>query len=87
MNEEQLRQAVQICIEECVGRESDFEGIDVDTLTEWRFQGALGFGGKLWRKGNGFKVSCYSEDETESRRAMIAKANERLALIEVEGIE
>jgi hypothetical protein len=51
-------------------------------VTEYRFQGALGFGGKFW-PGSGDelnppRVTCYQEDETPKRREMIDKANERL---------
>jgi hypothetical protein len=49
---------------------------------EYRFIGALGFGGKFW-PGSGDElnppyVTCYQEDETPERRAMIDKANKRL---------
>jgi hypothetical protein len=48
--------------------------------TEYRFIGALGFGGKFW-PGDEFdppRVTCYQEDETPKRREMIDKANKRL---------
>jgi hypothetical protein len=45
---------------------------------EWRFQGALGFGGKFWANGGEWYVNCYREDETPERRAMITQANEAL---------
>jgi hypothetical protein len=47
---------------------------------EWRFQGALGFGGKLYPGGYGepHRVGCYREDETPERRAMVERANEAL---------
>lgn len=46
---------------------------------EYRFQGALGFGGKLWNEAhNGLSVDCYDEGLTAERRVMIAKANLRL---------
>lgn len=47
--------------------------------TEYRFQGALGFGGKLWMVRDRLYVNCYREDETPERLEMIHKANERLA--------
>lgn len=49
---------------------------------EYRFCGALGFGGKFRNNGNNENipyVDCYREDETPERRKMIAKANKRLA--------
>jgi hypothetical protein len=50
-----------------------------DTM-EYRFQGKLGFGGKFWPGGDFYPphVSCYMEDETDERRAMIRRANSRL---------
>lgn len=45
--------------------------------SEWRFCGALGFGGKF--RSPAFRVDCYPEDETPARREMISKANEQLA--------
>ena len=42
---------------------------------EWRFQGNLGFGGKLWFEREGWRVSCYPEDETPRRCEAIEKAN------------
>lgn len=59
---------------------------DACAFREFRFQGALGFGGKLWKTWqqteSGWRevlsVTCYSEDSTPARRTMIALANERL---------
>ena len=51
---------------------------------EYRFQGALGFGGKFRNNGNHENtpyVDCYQEDETPARNAMIAAANKRLAAL------
>ena len=49
--------------------------------TEWRFQGNLGFGGKFWNEHNGWRVSCYQEDETAERRAAMTTADLRLAAL------
>jgi hypothetical protein len=46
---------------------------------EYRFMGALGFGGKLHLQGQRLYVSCYRENETPERLAMIERANQRLA--------
>jgi hypothetical protein len=46
---------------------------------EFRFQGALGFGGKFWNYDGRWFVKCYPEDETPERLRMIAAANARLA--------
>jgi hypothetical protein len=56
---------------------------------EFRFMGALGFGGKLWFQPSSlglhppFSVSCYPEDMTPERREMIDRTNAALATIEV----
>jgi hypothetical protein len=46
---------------------------------EFRFCGALGFGGKF--RYPAFSVDCYPEDETPDRRELIVEANKRLALL------
>ena len=60
-------------------------------LSEWRFMGKLGFGGKFWRTtgrradeswGEVWRVDQYPEDATDESRAMIADANERLATLQ-----
>ena len=48
-----------------------------DGTREYRFQGDLGFGGKYWPETN--TVSCYSEDMTDRRRAIITDTNGHLA--------
>ncbi len=69
----------KILVEECgaspietafVSRQGDF--------TEWRFIGGLGFGGKIWKGRGRLYVTCYCEDETSKRLAMIKRANLRL---------
>ncbi len=45
---------------------------------EWRFQGALGFGGKFWGSSDGFRVSCYVEDENRARKKCIRLTNKAL---------
>lgn len=45
-------------------------------ITEYRFCGSLGFGGKFW--ADRFKVSCYMEDETPERLKAIVEANRLL---------
>lgn len=49
---------------------------------EYRFMGALGFGGKFYNEGNRrWEVGCYLEDDTPARTEMIRRANERLAAL------
>lgn len=81
---------VAILFEECGWSPG---GIDVydfvhrvatDGCDEYRFQGAFGFGGKFRNNGNFNNtpyVDCYGEDETAERRAMINRANERIAVL------
>jgi len=45
---------------------------------EYRFQGALGFGGKFRRDGKRLYVNCYAEDFNEERAKMIKAANKAL---------
>ena len=52
--------------------------VDADTR-EYRFCGRLGFGGKFWVER--FAVSCYSEDLTPEREAIIARTNAALAAL------
>lgn len=46
---------------------------------EYRFQGELGFGGKLiWDQARGFRVTCYPEDRTPERDQIITTTNRAL---------
>ena len=51
---------------------------------EYRFMGALGFGGKFWRANQHWYITTYSEDETRERRAFIEQADKRLAVLRAE---
>lgn len=53
-----------------------YEKDDEDEMTEWRFSGNLGFGGKYWKQRN--QVTCYSEDETTERNILVDKINKLL---------
>ena len=66
---------------------------DLDTpmrCNEYRFQGSIGFGGKLYRdryfgdeRGVGVhRVGCYSEEESADNLAKIDKANEAIRGLE-----
>lgn len=58
--------------------ESYFLSNILDRGIEYRFQGALGFGGKVWLKskpGAVPYVTCYPEDLTDEREIMIRAAN------------
>ncbi|MFA5152820.1 MAG: hypothetical protein WC554_09695 [Clostridia bacterium] len=51
---------------------------------EWRFMGALGFGGKFWNEYSyinnkyEWRVSCYLEDENPKREKIIKETNKKL---------
>jgi hypothetical protein len=89
ITEPQARAVLKILVEECGHRvidprdgDSFVRGIMKDGCREWRFCGALGFGGKFRNNGNRNNtphVDCYPEDETPTRSKMIEAANARLA--------
>jgi len=47
--------------------------------SEYRFQGSLGFGGKLYRSSRGLRVGCYPEDNTLIRSKIVSNVNWLLA--------
>ena len=70
-----------ILTEECGANYDDFTMLQQFVCGEWdefRFQGDLGFGGKMYAKRDSAYVSCYPEDSTPERRVMIERANTRL---------
>jgi hypothetical protein len=54
-------------------------------LTEFRFCGSLGFGGKFYRSNGKLYVTCYPEDATLSRKRALTKVNQLLEDITPEG--
>jgi len=52
-------------------------------LSEYRFQGEIGFGGKIYFNPRQFYVGCYTEEETPYVLLMIARANARLQELHV----
>lgn len=49
---------------------------------EWRFQGSLGFGGKVWLYNSEVPyVNFYPEDSNPSRDLAVLKANDELAAL------
>src|SRR5687767_9908335 len=69
-----------IIIEECGATPTDkfhFLGNKHDFI-EWRFQGKLGFGGKLWNNNYKIYVSCYPEDLNNERQNIIDTTNKKL---------
>lgn len=81
----------QILKEECQAGKDNIMFINTaGDFAEWRFQGALGFGGKIYQRRfrgeiENLFVSCYSEDLTPEREAMIKRANKRLAELVAKG--
>lgn len=49
---------------------------------EYRFIGHLGFGGKFWRGRHSWYITCYPEDVTPKRQAMMDAAAPRLRTLE-----
>jgi hypothetical protein len=90
MTPETATKIYDILIEECGEVDcgwtrSDFLSVLAnENFREYRFQGDLGFGGKLYRDHRKLWVNCYREDETPERLEMIRRANERLAEIKRE---
>jgi len=76
----------RILVEECGADEDDLYFVDgAGNFREWRFQGALGFGGKIWHMNGDLYVNCYPEDRNAERDMMVERANARLAKIQVAG--
>lgn len=91
---DQLRQAVwEILREECgAADEQPPDFVQWPACREYRFMGALGFGGKVWWSPHyypdafpSFFVNYYPENQTPERDGMVAAANSRLANLRVEG--
>ncbi len=87
ITEQQAHAIWDILVEHVGAPESGRGGFvdDRDAITEYRFSGLLGFGGKFWNSGGRWYVTCYPEDETEGRRLLIQEANERLAELLLQG--
>lgn len=67
-------------------RSSFIRHATADRSVEWRFQGVLGFGGKLYFDGWDLpRVGCYREDETPSRRAVVDDLNARFRAMFAQG--
>lgn len=50
---------------------------------EYRFQGNLGFGGKVWANRGSVYVTCYPEDSNRDRETIIRACNTRLEALSV----
>lgn len=53
-----------------------------DNVPEFRFQGALGFGGKVYLRGGEWGVYYYPEDRNAERDAIVERTNTALSQVE-----
>jgi hypothetical protein len=58
--------------------------MEAHPVSEWHFQGKLGFGGKLVRGDRGHEVTYYPEDRTNKRDALVAQIHDHLANLTAE---
>jgi hypothetical protein len=82
--EDEAHAVYDILVEECHARECwrdnfVYSQMRSDFPREYRFQGAMGFGGKLWRNDDRIYVSYYSEDRDSEKEQAKKAADERLA--------
>jgi hypothetical protein len=58
------------------------EYLETGKMLEYRFQGNLGFGGKVWiNNGDHPYVTCYPEDMSPDKQKMIDAANAELKTV------
>lgn len=72
-----------ILVDYCGAREDDREAFRInmaDGCREYRFMGALGFGGKLYVERSGYRVGYYPEDQTPENDMVVQMANDLLRL-------
>lgn len=83
LSEEQKRLVWDVLVETCGARPRQWDEFTYHfpQCREFRFQGALGFGGKVWADSRRVYVTCYSEDTTDERTDMIGAANSALLRI------
>jgi hypothetical protein len=89
---ESLRDAIyDVLVRECGAHDSETDRLQWAVFwkngppNEYRFIGKLGFGGKVWiSRSEPPHVSCYREDETPERLAMIATANAALTELQTD---
>lgn len=55
-----------------------------ENITEYRFMGPLGFGGKFWNYAGRWYVTAYPEDMTPQRQQAIDDTNAALAALKQE---
>lgn len=81
------RRVWELLVAYCGAKPSQYSAFDEDwpECREFRFQGNLGFGGKVWFQEHDrrARVSCYPEDLTEQRERDIATVNHLLKRVEL----
>ena len=84
LTHKQANAVYDILVQECGASETERSNFLIaqsqDEISEWRFCGKLGFGGKFWRNPDMY-VNCYGEDMNSERMEIIFKANERLKVL------
>lgn len=89
-DEDIIRRIYNVLVEVCGAGKSDEDSFiyrHQEGCHEFRFIGALGFGGKFYNAGKSFdgkspwRVDCYQEDLTPKRQEVIEKANHLLGLL------
>lgn len=81
INEKYANLIFDILVKESGANEKDRESFLSlrEEITEFRFCGKLGFGGKFWNSNDKWYISCYKEDESTERNKIIKKVNKILA--------
>lgn len=83
MTPDQVAAVHQVLVDECGAAPDDLEAFAQQwpECGEYRFCGALGFGGKVWAGYHGDPpyVTQYPEDATDASRTIIERANRLLA--------
>lgn len=82
LTEQQKRTVWDVLVDACGARPEQWADFNYHfpQCREYRFQGTLGFGGKVYADARRVRVSCYSEDRTPERDALIELANAALAV-------
>lgn len=78
ISEPMANKIYDILTEHCLASEidrKDFVRHQVEGCREYRFQGLLGMGGKIWNTGSFLYVSCYAEHMNDERNSAIEITN------------
>lgn len=88
LTEEQANKIYDILVTDCGALENNREMFiyqeTKERVTEWRFCGSLGFGGKFWNDYGAWRISCYPEDSTPAREKLIQQTNQKLFILRLE---